>query len=54
MPDTGDLMGMASLAAGALGAGMVAYSKRRAQVAAEEAAAKAEQNASVDEPADEA
>ena len=53
MPDTGDLMGMASLAAGALGAGMVAYSKRRAQVAAEEAAAKAEQNASVDEPADE-
>lgn len=50
MPDTGDLMGMASLAAGTLGAGMLAYSKRRAQVAVEEAAAKAERAPSVDEP----
>lgn len=44
MPDTGDasgIAGVASLATAALGAGMLAYGKRRQMVAAEEAAATA-------------
>ncbi len=35
MPDTGDVAGLASLAAGALGAGLLAYSRRRAEIEAE-------------------